>query len=35
MNFIAVEVSLEQVAQQDCGCPLPGDVQGQTGWGFE
>jgi len=27
--------SLKQVAQQGCGCPLPGGVQGQAGWGFE
>jgi len=26
---------LEQVAQKDCGCPLPGDIQGQAGWGSE
>ena len=24
---------LEQVAQRDCGCPVPGGVQGQVGWG--
>jgi len=22
-------------AQRSCGCPLPGSVQGQVGWGFE
>ena len=27
--------TLEQVAQQGCGCPLPDGVQGQAGWGFE
>ena len=27
--------TLEQVAQQGCGCPLPGSIQGQAGWGFE
>ena len=27
--------ALEQVAQRSCGCPLPGIVQGQAGWGFE
>ncbi|KAK4826704.1 hypothetical protein QYF61_010919, partial [Mycteria americana] len=27
--------TLEQVAQRSCGCPLPGSVQGQVGWGFE
>jgi len=26
---------LEQVSQRSCGCPLPGSVQGQVGWGFE
>jgi len=27
--------ALEQVAQRICGCPLPENVQGQVGWGFE
>jgi len=27
--------TLEQVAQRSCGCPLPGGVQGQVGWGSE
>uniref|UniRef100_A0A8C3PK68 Uncharacterized protein n=1 Tax=Calidris pygmaea TaxID=425635 RepID=A0A8C3PK68_9CHAR len=27
--------TLEQVAQGSCGCPFPGGVQGQVGWGFE
>ncbi|KAK4814803.1 hypothetical protein QYF61_027248 [Mycteria americana] len=27
--------ALEQVAQRSCGCPVPGSVQGQVGWGFE
>ena len=27
--------ALEQVAQRGCGCPIPGSVQGQAGWGFE
>ncbi|GAB0193696.1 hypothetical protein GRJ2_001834900 [Grus japonensis] len=26
--------ALEQVAQRGCGCPIPGSVQGQVGWGF-
>ena len=26
---------LEQVVQQGCGCPYPGGIQGQAGWGFE
>jgi len=30
-----VETNLEHVAQRSCGCPLPGNVQGQVGWGFE
>ena len=24
---------LEQAAQRGCGCPIPGGVQGQAGWG--
>ena len=27
--------ALEQIARRGCGCPLPGSVQGQAGWGFE
>jgi len=27
--------ALAQVAQRSCGCPLPGSVQGQVGWGSE
>jgi len=27
--------ALAQVAQRSYGCPLPGSVQGQVGWGFE
>jgi len=27
--------ALDQVAQRSCGCPLPGRVQDQVGWGFE
>jgi len=27
--------ALAQVAQSSCGCPLPGRVEGQVGWGFE
>ena len=33
--FIVSGGTLEQFAQRGCGCPLPGDVQGQAGWGFE
>ena len=25
--------TLAQVAQRGCGCPVPGGVQGQVGWG--
>jgi len=28
-------VNLDQVAQRSCGCPLPGSIQGQVGWGSE
>jgi len=24
-----------QIAQRGGGCPIPGDAQGQAGWGFE
>ena len=27
--------ALAQAAQRSCGCPRPGSVQGQVGWGFE
>jgi len=27
--------TMEQAAQRSCGCPLPGSVQGQVGWGSE
>lgn len=27
--------TVEQVAQRGCGCPLPGSIQSQIGWGFE
>jgi len=26
---------LEKAAQRGCGCPIPGDVQGQFEWGPE
>ena len=26
---------MEQVIQRNSGCPIPGSVQGQFGWGFE
>jgi len=26
---------LQQAAQRGCGCPLPGRIEGQVGWGFE
>ncbi|KAK4825966.1 hypothetical protein QYF61_003535 [Mycteria americana] len=28
-------VTLAQVALRSCGCPIPGNIQGQVGWGFE
>jgi len=27
--------ALAEVAQRSCGCPLPGSVQSQVGWGLE
>uniref|UniRef100_A0A8C0TXL0 Ubiquitin carboxyl-terminal hydrolase n=1 Tax=Cyanistes caeruleus TaxID=156563 RepID=A0A8C0TXL0_CYACU len=27
--------TMEQAAQRSCGCPIPGRVQGQVGWGLE
>jgi len=27
--------TLAQVAQRDCRCPIPGNIQGQVGRGFE
>jgi len=27
--------ALAQVTQRSWGCPLPGSVEGQVGWGFE
>ena len=27
--------ALGQVAQRTCGCPIPGGIRGQAGWGFE
>lgn len=27
--------ALEQAAQRNCGCPIPGSLQGHSGWGFE
>jgi len=34
-EFLYYESSevLEQVALRSCGCPVPGGVQGQVGWG--
>lgn len=26
--------ALEQVAQRNCGCPIPGNIQGHVGWSF-
>ena len=33
LNSESTEV-LEQAAQRGCGCPVPGGVQGQVGWGL-
>jgi len=33
--FTVRVVTLKQVAQQGCECPLSGSIQGQTGWGFK
>ena len=27
--------ALDQIAQRDSGSPIPGDIQGQVGWGSE
>jgi len=27
--------ALEQITQRSYGCPIPGDIQGQVGWGLE
>ncbi|GAB0182869.1 cAMP-dependent protein kinase inhibitor alpha [Grus japonensis] len=34
MDLLERGETLEQVAQRSCGCPLPGSVQDQVGWGF-
>jgi len=33
--FTEGDETVEQVTQRSCGCPLPGSVQGQVGWGFK
>ena len=33
--MLRVVEALAQVAQRSCGCPLPGNVQGQAGWSSE
>jgi len=33
--FTQCDVALKQVAQRSCGCPIPGGIQGQVGWGPE
>jgi len=30
-----VRIYSTAACQRSCGCPLPGSVQGQVGWGFE
>ena len=32
-SFTQSGVTLEQVAQGGCGCPIPGGIQGQAGYG--
>jgi len=32
-NFSEGGEALEQVSPRSCGCPIPGGVQGQVGWG--
>lgn len=27
--------ALEKVAHRNCGYPIPGNIQGQAGWGFQ
>ena len=34
LDALATIDALEQVVQRDCGCPIPGGIQGQAGWGF-
>jgi len=31
--FSEGDEALTQTAQSSCGCPIPGGVQGQVGWG--
>ena len=33
--YTKVGEALAQVAQESGGCPIPGDTQGQAGWGSE
>ena len=36
MNGVKLKEGVEalaQAAQRSCGCPIPGGVQGQVGWG--
>jgi len=33
MLYSEVDEALAQAAQGSCGCPIPGGVQGQVGWG--
>jgi len=30
---VSVQLVLAQAARRRCGCPVPGGVQGQVGWG--
>ena len=33
LDALATTDALEQVVQRDCGCPIPGGIQGQAGCG--
>ena len=33
-NFFTQRVAQIQGAQRSCGCPIPGGIQGQVGWGL-
>ena len=35
MLYCESREALAQVGQGSCGCPIPGSVQGQAGWGLE
>jgi len=35
VESIRSQISKCLIDQRSCGCPLPGSVPGQIGWGFE